>query len=768
MPRLFSFVSVALAACSIACFSQSAPRQASTNSVGIQLVPITPGSFIMGSDTKPLSHALTDIVHGVMSQRPVTGDFDEHPAHRVTLTQPIFIGATEITVDQYHQFDPSFRSDPAFAPYVSGVSWNQAMAFCAWLSKKEGRPYRLPTEAEWEYAARAGTNTPFPSGDTQLAADAPNAWGVRNMNSGVAEWVLDWYGPYLSIQQTDPTGPSVGYARVVRGGGLDYRKSKPGQIVPALLPYFQRSSNRAAIAPAFAPRAENPNGTPAWGNIGFRVVQAPMPKLHETPAQVFYFQTAVLQTPGDFTSAPSEDRPFYRTHELFPDLNGKSMPDVGWKIGLTPGLGVTYHNSAVQVLPNGDLLAAYYNSPRDENDPDQSILVMRRRAGSEDWDMPDPWPSFPDAASAAPVIWNDSGRIWFFWGTPRLIGAYPFAWTNSSDNGVTWSEVHFPNLVGPVGRYVSQPINSVVRAKDGTIYLPTDATGKGSMSAIWASRDDGRTWLDTGGRTGGRHTTLVIAQNGDLLGFGGKNSNIEGRMPLSVSRDGGKSWTIEKTPFDPLGSGQRPSVIRLRSGHLFFVADYNPHNQAHGPKTAGAYVAISSDDGKSWTMKRLPELLTVGYVTACQGPDGLIHIVTSKNHPNYEIILNESWVRAPKAAVSSAPASIGAIQHHREYWPNHTLRAEWGTGRANDGEILLEGAKRFYFANGHLQWSAQFHLGKKTGTETLFRADGSMKWEKQWSGDHWTWRLFDASRRQTATSRWIGKTLVDEEISEQR
>ena len=71
------------------------------------------------------------------------------------------------------------------------------------------------------------------------------------------------------------------------------------------------------------------------------------------------------------------------------------MRAVGWKIGLAPGLGVAYHNSAVVVCDNGDLLAAYYNTPKEENDPDQSIVMLRLRYGAEDWEMPELWPDFP-------------------------------------------------------------------------------------------------------------------------------------------------------------------------------------------------------------------------------------------------------------------------------------------------------------------------------------------------------------------------------------
>lgn len=727
-----------------------------TNSLGIQLQRISPGSFVMGADAQPLPAALTAGVPGMMSQRSSRGDFDEYPRHRVTLTHAFYIGVTEVTVAQFRQFDPSFQGNPRFYPYAAGISWNQATAYCRWLSRKTGKPYRLPTEAEWEYVARAGTDTPFSAGDHPLPLDVPNAWGVEDMSSGPAEWVLDWHGTYPFTAQTDPVGPASGYARVVRGGGLDFRKNKTGQFYPAMLPYFERAANRASMAPSFAPRAN--------GDIGFRVVQAAMPATHPWPVHPFFFETAVKQTPGDVTQGPPAHKPFYRLHALFPDLNGKSMRAVGWKIGFDRGLGVTYHNSAVQELPNGDLIAAYYDSPDKENDPDQTVLVMRRRYGSETWDMPDPWPNFADAANAAPVIWNDHGRIWFFWGTPRLLGAYPFAWMTSTDNGATWSQVHFPDLVGPVGKYVPQPINSIVRAQDGTIYMPTDASGPHAMSAVWATKNDGKTWYDTGGRTAGRHTTLVISKTGALLGYGGKNSNIDGRMPLAISRNGGKTWKVVKTPFDPLGSGERPSIIRLRDGNLFFVADYNPHDQLHGPKTAGAYVALSTNDGKSWIEKRLPGFLTVGYVTATQGPDGIIHVVTSKNTVNYEIALNEAWIRSKSNAETPAPDSITEVHRHRELYPDGKLEATWGTGRANDGEILLEGPETYYFENGKVEWHADFHLGYKTGMEALYRADGSRIWEKDHRGENWTWKVYNTADQMTAESHWRNKTMLNTQI----
>ncbi len=728
-------------------FAQDAPA--------IPTVQIPAGAFRMGADAQQLPSAVVS-GFGVNSDRPAHGDFDEVPAHKVTITHSFAIATHLITVQQFRLFDPSYKGVAAFPDYAAGVSYDQAVAFCAWLTQKTGKPWRLPTEAEWEYVARAGTQTPFFTGDTPPAPGQANRWGVV-IGEGTPEWVADWYGPYPDSPQTDPTGPLHGDTRVVRGGGLDFRKSKTGGFYPAMAPYFARSANRASMAPSYS--------SPA-GNIGFRVVQAPMPAPNPSPGWRYFFRTGVKQTPVEIGAGPDPAKPFYREHELFPNIGNRSMPDVGWAIGLARGLGIHYHNSAVQVLANGDLVAAYYNTPNQEDDPDQTVLVMRRRAGAEDWDMPEPWPYFADAACAAPVFWNDHGHLWLFFGFPRLIGAPPFAFVTSDDNGVTWSAIRFPRFTAPIGRYVSQPINSIVRAQDGTIYLPTDSTGRGAgglsaASAVWATRDNGATWYDTGGRTGGRHTTIVMAKNGDLLGFGGKNSEIEGHMPLSISSDGGKTWRVTPTPFDELMSGERPSVIRLADGRLFFVADFNPNHQKHIHKD-GAYVALSSDDGKTWKQKRLPaEILTVGYTTATQGPDGVIHIVTSKNADDYEIELNEAWILSDDQTPTPDPESISHVTEHRENWPDGKLKAVWSTGRASDGEILLEGTQTFYFENGKPQWVAHFHLGRKTGDEILYRADGLKLWEKHYTGDGtWTWRNFNAAGQTTSESHWRGKTLL--------
>jgi formylglycine-generating enzyme required for sulfatase activity len=724
----------------------AASPSGSVNSIGISLVRVEPGNFEMGVDSTPIPKELTTGPSGVIYDRPSNlGDYDEAPVHRVTISRAFSMSATEITADQFRRFRPEYRGADYYAPYANGVSWDDAVAFCRWLSAKEGKSYRLPTEGEWEYAARAGTRTLFSSGARPPAIETPNAWGLKNMHGGVAEWVLDWHGMYPRAAQTDPVGPALGIAKVVRGGGLDYKaapKTDGGKRLPAEMQYYARSANRASAPPSFA-SPESP--------IGFRIVQAEMPNTAPLAYETPLFQQAVKTTKPDLGARPDPAKPWYRVRPLFPDLGGRDMRTIGWKIGLKPGLGTAYHNSAVAVLDNGDLVAAYYNTPKEENDPDQTILTMRLRYGQEDWDMPEPWPDFADAADAAPVFWNDRGKLWFFFGSPRMLGGPPFQFLTSPDNGANWSAVVLPKVEGAVGKFTPQPINSVVRGSDGIVYLPVD--GAGSTSVLFASADDGKTWRDTGGRTAGRHTTLVVGKDGALIGFGGKNSNIDGFMPKAVSRDGGKTWQKSKTPFQPLGSGQRPSVIRLASGRLFFVADLFDKKKL-GPKGAGASVALSDDDGETWTTRRLPNLITVGYTTATQAPDGVIHVVTSKSDPAVHIELNEAWVR--DGGTESPDGAAGPVVARSEKYPGGKLKASWSmAGRQ------LHGKQTFYYENGRRQWEATFDRGRQTGLETWWSREGRKEWERNYGRESWTWTIFDASGRVTAESRWRRKQLLD-------
>jgi formylglycine-generating enzyme required for sulfatase activity len=162
----------------------------------------------------------------------------EKPAHDVTLTKPYYVGKYEITQEQYQQImgnNPS-RSKGRDLP-VEEVSWKDAQEFCRKASEKTGLAVRLPTNAEWERACRAGTKTTYYTGDAETDLDragwydknsggktrpvgekAPNAWGVHDMHGNVWEWGADWFETYKADAVVDPQGPTQGACRVLRGG----------------------------------------------------------------------------------------------------------------------------------------------------------------------------------------------------------------------------------------------------------------------------------------------------------------------------------------------------------------------------------------------------------------------------------------------------------------------------------------------------------------------------------------------------------------------
>jgi hypothetical protein len=235
------------------------------------------------------------------------------------------------------------------------------------------------------------------------------------------------------------------------------------------------------------------------------------------------------------------------------------------------------------------------------------------------------------------------------------------------------------------------------RGPDGTWYLPCD--GLGGESFLWASRDNGLTWFDTGGRTGGRHSVCAVLKDGSFLALGGKASHIDGYMPQSISRDGGRTWAVSKTPFPWVGPNQqRPALVRLASGRLFFAADWqNAANESlPGVTNRGAYVALSDDEGKTWRIKSLPGVLpnfrwlfrdrpgyerpsplkdgTLGYAIAAQSPNGVIHLVTSANHPPQHFEMNETWILSEATAQTVVTAGSGPASTNREFYADGALK----------------------------------------------------------------------------------------------
>jgi len=248
-----------------------------TNSIGMKFVRIKQGKFKMGQLKRLDPEVLPVIEGGDRGGRfdlQADGDYDERPVHTVKITKPFYMGVCEVTNKQFELFDPEhkkLRSKQGISndddEAVIYVSWYDAQAFCRWLCDQEGLPYRLPTEAEWEYACRAGTKTNYYTGDIlpkefynktgkrlDVGQTRPNSRGLYDMHGNVEEWCYDWYGPYMKKRQKDPVGYASGDFRVTRGGSH------------STYPYFLRSANRMGTLP------EDKH----W-LIGFRVVIGKMP-----------------------------------------------------------------------------------------------------------------------------------------------------------------------------------------------------------------------------------------------------------------------------------------------------------------------------------------------------------------------------------------------------------------------------------------------------------------------------------------------------------
>jgi formylglycine-generating enzyme required for sulfatase activity len=225
----------------------------------MKLALIPSGSFLMGAES---------------------GDPNERPVRRVRITRPFCIGVHEVTQREYEAVTgnraPGFKGDDF---PVGSVTWEDARAFCAKLSQLEKQKYRLPTEAEWEYACRAGTRTAWSFGDRQdevvqyawtqetspdnpqpVGQKKPNPFGLYDMHGNVWEFCSDWYGPFLVQAEYDPQGPGAGRFRVFRGGS---------HYFPS---WESRSSNR--------PDRQFP---PRGGNLGFRVVREAEEPLLDPP-----------------------------------------------------------------------------------------------------------------------------------------------------------------------------------------------------------------------------------------------------------------------------------------------------------------------------------------------------------------------------------------------------------------------------------------------------------------------------------------------------
>jgi formylglycine-generating enzyme required for sulfatase activity len=682
-------------------------------SLGMKMMEIPEGEFLRGMEFKESWQDYHDrVLRSDSGLLPTSGELqsgdlfcggvDESPVHRVILSKPFLMSTTEVTNAQYEQFDPgharanwALEDDAA----VSCVSWNDAVAFCEWLSEREGCNYRLPTEAEWEYACRAGSTTNFHTGDNlpeeflqrssrRVGLTTPNAWGLYDMHGNVEEWCFDGYGDYPAGEVNDPIGCPSSLTKVVRGGCDEDS------------PVFMRSGSRSSTVADFCHE-----------RIGFRVVCADSPVGKILSSDPRTWQKEVCQDLHDWSNGPPVNQPY------FGEILSFAEPP---PMELRPGLPfyATNHCPAVAWCPNGDVFTIWWSAARD-GCRSTAILCARLRAGADTYDPPSRFFVAAGRELCSSSFWNNGkGRlIWLNniapagdWSTAPVMASF------SEDNGLTWTQ---PKMVLPdVGP--GQPSHMVMfRGSSGGIYQPADywetdeeKTENCGATALYRSLDEGESWEEvtriahqienlgregkTAGAIAGPHGVAVELKDGSLLGIG-RRAEIEGNLIFSRSRDGGANWTYSRSPFPKIRFGQRPSLLRLKEGGILFISYTGELTRPGHSKIApvlseagempiaeslkgwsfldaenceftgyGLYAAVSYDEGETWPVRKLitpggprrrmfggghhhffwmdeTHAEPGGYTYTLQAPDGVIHLVNSCLHYRF----NLKWLETP-------------------------------------------------------------------------------------------------------------------------
>jgi len=639
-----------------------------TNSIGMKFVRIERGSFEMGQ-VERLPWQLLPVFRGRgMFDLLYEGDFDERPVHRVRISKPFYMGVYEVTNCQFELFKPEHRKVRGKGGYsaeddeaVVNVNWYETQAFCRWLSDQEGICHRLATEAEWEYACRAGTTSNFHTGQMLgeefrkdggkeslvVGRTLPNAWGLYDMHGNVEEWCYDWYGPYAGGEQRDPVGYIDGEFRVLRGGSHGTED------------YYLRSANRMG---ALAERRNT--------YTGFRVVVGELPDTAPLamPGAPVYQRNVVQRSRSEISRGPDPDKPYFRGPYKYVKI-------------ATDAMGPVYashnHDPAIVECPNGDLISMWYTCV-DEGARELAQAASRLRWGQAEWEEASPFWCVPDRNDHAPAMWFDGkDTIYHYTGVGACGGRGRMAvvMRSSKDSGARWSKgrLILPQFSG--GHQLSEP---VFRMQDGTIVLVVDG-----RDTLWMSRDEQLTWYNPGGDILGIHAGVTQLRDGSIFALS-RGGDIDGRMPISISKDRGKTFEYKASEFPPVSGGQRLVLLRLREGPLFFASFADNgigivDSSGKKRRVYGLFAAVSEDEGSTWPYKRLVSddgpgrtiectdggaiMLSAhsseyrGYLSVCQSLDGLIHLISSRNHYAF----NLRWLKSTPPAAPAPPREVSHV-----------------------------------------------------------------------------------------------------------
>lgn len=626
-------------------------RQAFINTIGMRMHPVLAGTFMMGAPD---------------------GHFLSVPPHSVTLSQPFWMAETPVTNAQYEQFDPAHRMTRSWTPFAQEdddaalfISYQDAVRFARWLTQKEGILYDIPTEAQWEYAARAGGNGAYGTNESALdpamaqnqrecwypdidhphADDTavrlktgqgkPNAWGLHDMNGLVEEWCADRFTRYSADASVDPIGAGDSPFRMTRGGS----HSTPEVYLRNDARMGTLDGDRSwyiglRLCAMQEARIENPFVNTVESRLYAQDVSqsAHVPRAKAAP---YFFG------PAPFVKLEVDDSRYFFSHN---------------------------HGPSVVECPNGDLLAAWFSCPR-ESGREMSILASRRRAGQAEWEDASVFLASPARNLSSTVLIRDGDVLLHFNGISACAtwANVAIAIRSSRDNGATWSDFR---IIQPRHDMVLMPCgNSGVVMPDGRIMLTADnisvdesVRGAGGSTVLYWNGSDTIDLMP--GMIPGIHAPAERLENGSLLAFG-RGGDIGGCMPMSRSEDGGRTFATTKSLFPGIGMGQRPVLKMLEDGVLFLASFASRPFAYDGGwhQGTGLFGALSYDGGITWPVVRaiVPDgaegaynggawtgtfqmdalhAEPKGYLSCAVGADGVIHLLSS----GLEYALNRAWL----------------------------------------------------------------------------------------------------------------------------
>lgn len=340
------------------------------------------------------------------------------------------------------------------------------------------------------------------------------------------------------------------------------------------------------------------------------------------------------------------------------------------------------HCPAITSCANGDLLAIWFSCDR-EAGLEMTILASRLRAGASAWDPASEFFKAPNRNMTGSALYRaENGELFHFNGVGR---DGEKGWANlalllrtSTDHGVTWTT---PRPISSGAKYARrhQVIAGTARMPDGTLAQLCDGTPTHEgPTAAHVSRDGGASWEDAGGDIRGIHASVVGLEDGRWLALA-RSQPLEGRMPLSISRDQGKTWSHAPSPFPPIHGGQRLVLMRLLDGPILLVS-FTWNRRTDEPEGMtfvdaageeftgfGMFAALSYDEGATWPVRKLltpgdgtfhggawtrefeasrDHAEPAGYLAATQTPDGVVHLISSALHYRF----NRAWIEEPCAA----------------------------------------------------------------------------------------------------------------------